>query len=249
MHTPAIEIVAHRGASHELPENTISSFKRAWQDNADAVELDIHLTKDGKIVVIHDSNTLRTAGREGKVSEMTFEEIRALDAGAWKGSEFSNEKIPTLDEVLALKPEGKRMYIEVKCGTEIIPELINTLQRAQRPMKDIAIISFDLAVLQEAKKKIPQVSALWLRAYDPNVETSAAYREFIRCCREAKLDGLDLEYKWPLDEKWMKEFRNAGLKILAWTVDDPEVARQLVTLGADGITTNRSRWLRGQLKN
>src|SRR4051812_33505820 len=82
---PRVEIVAHRGASYDAPENTVAAIKLAWEQKADASEFDVYLTKDGQIVISHDANTKRTTGVDKKVAEQTLEEIRRLDAGKWKG--------------------------------------------------------------------------------------------------------------------------------------------------------------------
>src|SRR5262245_4724666 len=97
---PKVEIVAHRGASYDAPENTLASLKLAWEQKADASEFDVFLSKDGKIVVIHDADTKRTAGVDKKVVSQTLDELRALDVGSWKNAKFKGEKIPTLDEML-----------------------------------------------------------------------------------------------------------------------------------------------------
>src|SRR3954447_14193489 len=116
MNAHAVEIIGHRGASADAPENTVASEKLGYQQRADGGELDIHLTKDGKVVVIHDYDTKRVAGVDRKVVDQTFDEIRKLNAGAWGGwaGKGFSEKIPTLDEILAIVPKGKKIYIEIK---------------------------------------------------------------------------------------------------------------------------------------
>jgi len=99
-----VEIIAHRGASHDAPENTLAAVNLAWQQNADAVEIDVHLSRDGQIVVIHDENTRKTAGLNKNVSEQTLAELRRLDVGRWKGRQWAGEKIPVLAEVLGALP-------------------------------------------------------------------------------------------------------------------------------------------------
>ncbi|MEW6306614.1 MAG: glycerophosphodiester phosphodiesterase family protein, partial [Verrucomicrobiota bacterium] len=105
----AVEIIAHRGASYDAPENTMASVKLGWKQKADGVEIDIWLTKDGKIILLHDENTKRTTGVDKKVHEQTFDELRRQDAGSWKDPKFKGEKLPTLDEVLKTVPKGKRL--------------------------------------------------------------------------------------------------------------------------------------------
>src|SRR5436190_9554723 len=96
-----VELVAHRGASADAPENTVAAIKLAWEQKADASEFDVYLTKDGKIVVIHDATTKRTAGEDKKVADTSLEDLRKLEVGKWKNPKFAGEKIPTLEEMLA----------------------------------------------------------------------------------------------------------------------------------------------------
>lgn len=119
------EIVAHRGASFDAPENTLSAFRLAWKLNADVIEGDFYLTKDEQIVCIHDKTTKRVAPKQTSltIARSTLAELRALDVGSWKHPRFANERIPLLEEVLATVPEGKRIFVEIKCGPEIIPHL------------------------------------------------------------------------------------------------------------------------------
>src|SRR5438445_6957075 len=113
-----MEIIAHRGASYDAPENTLASVKLAWEQKADAVEIDVHLSKDGSIVVIHDANTSKVAGVRKRVSDQTLAELKGLDVGRWKGPKWASERIATLDEVLATVPERKRLFIEIKCEAD-----------------------------------------------------------------------------------------------------------------------------------
>ena len=92
----AVEIMGHRGASYDAPENTMASFRLAWEQHADACELDVHLSKDQKVVVIHDKTTKRLAGVDKPVVDQTFDELRQLDVGRWKNERFTNERIPLL---------------------------------------------------------------------------------------------------------------------------------------------------------
>lgn len=128
-----VEIIAHRGASHNAPENTVAAIKLAWQQDADGSEFDIWLTKDGKIAVLHDKDTKRTTGVTKLVHQTTLAELRSLDAGKWKAPQFAGEKIPTLEEMLATIPPQKQVFIEVKCGPEIVPVLNRSLAAAKLP--------------------------------------------------------------------------------------------------------------------
>src|SRR5438477_1876233 len=95
----AVEIVAHRGESADAPENTLAAFRLAWERHDDAIELDVHLTADGQLIVCHDPDTRRTTGVKKVIKETPLAELRELDAGRWKGPQWAGEKLPTLDEV------------------------------------------------------------------------------------------------------------------------------------------------------
>lgn len=249
--TSAVDIIAHRGASHDAPENTLVAFKLGWQQRADAVELDIWLTKDGKIIVSHDADTKRTTGVAKKISENTLAELRALDAGSWKNPKWKGEKLPTLTEALALIPDGKRLVIEIKCGVEVLPELEHVLKASSKPAAQLVIISFHYDVCAQAKKLFPKIPVLFLSSFKQDKATgtwSPTPAELIQKAKSAGLEGINLSYKGPLDAAFVKQTHAAGLKFYVWTVDDAEVAKKLLAAGADGITTNRPEWLREQLR-
>src|SRR5262245_57022835 len=109
-----MKIIAHRVASHDAPKNTLAAINLACQQNADAVEIDVRLSKDGELVLIHAPITKRTCGVNHRVSDLTLAELKTLDAGQWKGRQWSGENIPSLDEVLACVPRNKSVLIELK---------------------------------------------------------------------------------------------------------------------------------------
>ena len=126
----------------------MAAFRLAWEQGADAIEGDFHLTKDLKIVCLHDKDLKRTAGDPREVAHVTLAELRELEVGSWKAPVFAGEAIPTLDEVLAVVPADKRLFLEVKCGPEIIGPLRMTLSNKALPRGQIVIISFDEEVIQ-----------------------------------------------------------------------------------------------------
>ena len=245
-----MEIIAHRGASHDAPENTLAAFKLGWQQNADGVELDIHLSKDGKIIAIHDDSTKRTAGVDKKIAEQTLGELRVLDAGSWKGATWQNERIPTLDEVLTIIPNGKKLVIEIKCGIEVLPELQKVIENSNRKNEELVIIGFGYETMKAAKKLFPQIPVFYLSAFKTNKETGAvtpSIDELIAKAKAAGLDGLNLHYAAPLDKEAVQKIKESNLQIYCWTVDDIGIAQKLQELGVQGLTTNRPLWLREQL--
>lgn len=245
----ATQIIGHRGASSDAPENTLSSFKLGYAQHADGDELDIYLSKDGKVVVIHDSDSARVGGATNKVATQTFEELRRYDIGKWgkwAGKGFS-EKIPALDEVLPLIPEGKRLFIEIKCGPEVLPELEQVLKRGHKKPAQTAIIGFGYETMQQAKAKFPELQVYWLVGRNSKTKKYPELDGLIEKAKAAKVDGLDLEYGFPIDKEFVQKVHAAGLQLYTWTVDDPAVARKEAAAGVDGITTNRPGWMREQL--
>ena len=247
---PLPEIIAHRGESYDAPENTMAAFMLGWERDLDAVELDVHLTRDGRLICIHDKDTQRTTGVKHLVVEKTLAELQELDAGSWKGPQFAGEKMPTLDDVLPTIPPGKRLFIEIKVGPESVPEFKRALAKAGKPPEQTPVISFNLETCREVKRQLPDLQVYYLSSFKQDKETgqwAPTAEQLIQQAKDAKLDGLDLSFKGPIDEAFVAKIRDAGLGYYVWTVDDPDVARRHIELGVDGITTNRGAWLREQL--
>jgi glycerophosphoryl diester phosphodiesterase len=246
--TKPVEIIGHRGASYLAPENTIASFKLGWEKGAD-VELDVYLTKDNRIVVIHDETTKRTAGTDVNVAESTSEELRKLDVGSFKSEEYAGEQIPFLADVVKTIPPGRKLYVEIKCGKEILPYLRDLLARSGK-MSRIVIIGFDLDTVAMSKKMI-DVPTYWLRGTEKTKDTEQWIPhdpQLVQTAKDKGLDGLDVHYAG-VTKEFVDAVKASGQKLYVWTVDDPEEAARLIKLGVDGITTNRPGWLREQLKD
>lgn len=236
----AIEVIAHRGFSAKAPENTTAAFKLAWEKGADACELDLHLTKDGKIIIIHDKDTKRTTGVAKIIAESTLAGLRALDAGSWKGAEWAGEKLPTLEESLATMPAGaRRFFLEIKCGPEVVPALTAALEPMRARAEQIVIISFNLEACAAAKKSMPWLkNCLIISGKDKEKRPRTDVAPYIQQAKAAGLDGLDLGMDWPWTPAMVKQIRDAGLGVFVWTVDKPEDITRFAKLGVDGITTN-----------
>ena len=257
----AVEIIAHRGASHDAPENTLAAVNLGWKRNADAVEVDVFLSKDNRIVAIHDKNTKRTTGHDGLVREMTWPELRKLEAGGWKDREYKGEPIPLLSDILATVPEGKYLVIEIKCGPEIIQPLAVLLERAKVAPSKTAIISFSFDVVAAAKKQFPKRAVYYLSSIKQNKNSGRwepSVESLVKKARTAGLNGLSLGNmgsqgavgnKSLVDylRHMRKETTSRDLGFYVWTVDSPKMGKLLADLGLDGITTNRPAFLKSQL--
>jgi len=237
---PSTMIIAHRGASFDAPENTLASVNLAWERGADAVEVDVHLSKDKRIMVIHDEDTKRTSGFKMVIRESISSDLRSLDASNGM-DQYRGEKIPFLEEVMATVPENKALFIEVKTDTAIIPHLVEVL--APSPDKSrLVVISFDFDVCAMMKREIPDIPVYWL-----HYTLSGFYKtRWIDRAVDAGLDGLNFRYKG-ISQDYVEAVHRSGMKMFTWTVDDPEDAARLITFGIDGITSNRPAWLREQL--
>ncbi len=235
-----VAIVAHRGASAYAPENTLAAANLAWEMNADAVEIDVHFTKDGRVIVCHDGTTGRTSGVDLKISDATSEALRVLDVGSFKGEKFAGEKMPFLEEVIATVPKGKKLFIEIKCGAEVLPELKRVVLAGGK-MDQMVIIGFGLDTMIEAKKVLPQLPVYWLRGTLKDEKTGKFLPHdpaLLAQAKEGNLNGVDMNY-WGIDKAFADAAKAAGMELHAWTVDDPAEGKRLVGLGVDSITTNK----------
>ena len=240
MSAQAVESIAHRGFSARAPENTLGAFELAWKSGSDACELDVYLTADGKTAVIHDKDTKRTAGVKLGVAVSKQADLTVLDAGSWKSAEWSNEKIPTLEQALATMPEGKRrFFIEVKCGAEIVPELKRILEPMRDRAAQLAIIAFNREAAVESKKALPWVKVYRLASGKTKDKKPTDLTQLIADTKADQLDGLDLSMAdFPWDEAMVKQIRDAGFGLYVWTVNKPADAQRFAKLGVDGITTD-----------
>lgn len=218
-----------------------------WQRNAD-VEVDIHLTADNRLVVIHDKDTHRTAGQKLIVAQTRSEELRKLDVGRFKSEDFAGEKIPFLEEVLETIPPRKKLYVEIKSGPETVPFLEQAIH-ASGKQAQIVIIGFDLDTVALAKERMPRIPVYWLKSTEKE-KMSRKYiphdASLIQTAKDKGLDGLNVHFAG-VTEEFARAVRASGLGLYVWTVDDPAEARRLAGLKVDGITTNRPAWLREQL--
>lgn len=248
-------IVAHRGASFDAPENTLSAFRLAWEQQADAIEGDFYLTKDQQIVCVHDKSTGRTAPDqpELRIADATLEELRALDVGRWKHTRFADERMPTLDEVLACVPDGKQIFVEIKCGPEILPKLKEQLEASSLRREQITIICFNREVVRLARQSMPQYRVNWLTGYDQDKVSkvwSPTIDEVVAVLKNTGATGLGTNGNLNvIDESFAKKVLNGGFEFHVWTVNDPAEAQRFSELGVYSITTDKPALIREALES
>lgn len=243
-------LIAHRGASEDAPENTLAAFRLAWQQDADGMEADFRLTRDGRIVCIHDATTGRTAGIDMAVAEASFDELRRLDVGNWKGGKWQGECIPSLEEVLGRLPAGKRLFIELKSGPEIIAPLKTVLTAGVVPTDQLRLLAFDSRLLGRLKEQLPGIRVCLNLDYcwsSRRLGWSPSREEILATLAQSGADGLSSRAHSRLDAQLIAELHQNSKEVHVWTVDSARTAGHYRSMGVDSIMTNRPGWLRSRL--
>ncbi len=243
-------IIAHRGESYDAPENSLAAINKAWIKGAKAVEIDVQITSDNNIVVIHDKRTKRTGNRNIKISKASIKEIKTIDIGNKFSNYYSGEKIPLLEEVLKTIPYKSKLIIEIKCGINIISPLENILKNHGYLYNQIEFISFDLDTISLLKKKLPRYKMFWLLNLDYYWPSWLVIRNKAKILRKLKRNNLDGINCWAgnmLNKEFIDFFKKHNYIIYSWTINDPDKAKKLLTNGIDAITTDRAAWLKEQL--
>lgn len=247
-------IVAHRGASYDAPENTQAAFRLAWEQGADAIEGDFYLTQDGRIACIHDADTKRVTGDQvaWKVIETTWDRLRTLDVGRWKGEAFAGERIPSLADVLALVPPDRKFYLEIKGGPEWVEPIARVLSVGPLKPEQIVIIAFNAQTVARVRELLPEVKAYWLVGYKKDDKTGVwtpTIDEILPTLARIRAHGLSTQANAEVvNEAFVQRLRAAGYELHVWTIDEADAARRFRDLGADSITTNRPAFIREALK-
>ena len=253
-------IVAHRGSSAQAPENTLPAFQLAWKQGADAIETDLQLTKDGHIVCFHDKDTKRLAGQQLAIANATLEELRQLDVGriqpqdseralrSWNGDQYKGTRIPTIAEVFATVPAGKKIFIEIKCGPEIIDPLLRELATSGLTPDQIVVIGFDSALLKSLKERDPKWQVAWLCSFDKraNGKPRNAPAKVLKTLKEMRALAL-MSGRGDVDKGLLDQIRAAGIEHYVWTINDPKLGPTSKAQGVDAIITDLPAEMRAAL--
>ena len=226
--------IAHRGASGTFPENTLSAFRAAIDAGADMCELDVQLTRDGAVVVIHDDTVERTTDGVGEVVKLTLEELKRLDAGVkFKGGAIKGERIPTLDEVFEITGGKCGLNIELKAGG--VEAQVAQIMQARNAFGDSVVSSFDWGYL----KKIQQLH------FNIRVGLLAEEKPVDLMMNAVAMRAHSINPRWDMvTADLCKAAHERGLKVYTWTVDADARMRALIECGVDGIMTNYPERLR-----
>ena len=229
MHLPWV--IAHRGASAVAPENTMAAFRRAVEMGAECIETDLHLSRDGRLVILHDATLKRTTNGDGLVKNFTFSELRRLDAGSWFSPDFAGERIPTVDELLDLAGQTDlSLYLEIKGGAGYgVERAVISALRGRKESKAAVVLCFDASVLD----RMHQLDRLLMTGLLFESGGEDMVREAVRVGARQIAPRGDC-----VTPELMEDAHRRGLKVVAWTIDDPVQMRALAAAGVDGIMTN-----------
>lgn len=223
--------IAHRGASGHAPENTLAAFKKAVALGAAFIETDLQLSRDARLVAIHDSTVNRTTNGQGAVHDLTLADLRKLDAGSWFGSEFAGERIPTLEEILEFaKKNDAVFYLELKQQGSWGGEhaLIGAL-RESGEIARVVVISFDATVIADLRKIEPTLMTGLL--YDGQIEDPLE--------KAVEIGARQLAVRGDLvTPALLNEAKRKDLQVVCWTVNHPAHMRLLIGAGVDGIMSD-----------
>jgi glycerophosphoryl diester phosphodiesterase len=219
--------IAHRGFSGEFPENTLAAFVAAAEAGADWCELDVHLSCDREIFVIHDETVDRTTDGHGAVSGLMATALKSLDAGRWFREEYAGERIPTLDEVF--EAVGRRCEINIELKGKGTGEAVAELIRRRQAHKRVMVSSFDFDQLEAVARLDPTIRIGVLGERDPSSILEAA----------GQLDAWSVNPRYDLATgDFCRMAHRRSLQVFAWTVDEPGLMRIMIRNGVDGIMTN-----------
>lgn len=231
-------LIAHRGMSTLAPENTLSAFSLATEHGVEWIECDVDILQDGTLVVCHDDTLDRCSDRSGKLCDISKGDLDSIDAGSWFSDDYIGEKIPTLEQLIALANEKQiNLNIEIKSCTKsaeyskaLIDKLIVALDSLNSE-RELIVSSFNFLILAEFKRKRPETKVACL------FESQTIWDDW-----KSLIEWCNADYIHPEDKNLTKEmvdnFKLAGLKINVWTVNDLARANQLFNWGVDGICTD-----------
>ena len=230
-------IIAHRGYSLRYPENTLIAFEKALESGVQMIELDVTLTRDRKLVVIHDETLDRTTNGRGRVADHTLAELKGLEAGGWFADRFSGETIPTLAEVLAGVDGRAAVNIEIKPEAyeahhpeDAVERQVWRLLKHQNVLGDVLVSSFDIRVLSEIARmeRPPALACLTEGEVDDGI---------FDACQNIGAFSWNPDYRC-LNRTLVDKAHGLGLRVFAYTINSQIEIKRLIQMGVDGIFTD-----------
>lgn len=231
-------IIAHRGAAADAPENTDAAFKEAVHQHAHALEIDVRLTADNQLVVIHDSNVKRTTNGSGAVADFTLQELQILDAGSWYSPQFSNERIPTLKEVLSFLDSTTMLVIEIKSESEGIEQRVIDEVETSGRRKQVLLKSFYPDMIRTFERIAPDIPRIYVFAF----HWSLFNFTFGTLPRFENIFDIPAQYlqihHLAITRSLVEQSHHRNYKVIAWSVNTEDDMDEMIALGVDGIETD-----------
>jgi glycerophosphoryl diester phosphodiesterase len=226
-------VIGHRGAAGLAPEHTRPSFERALEIGVDMIELDVQLSRDGYLVVIHDRDLKRTTGETGAVRERTLDELKGLDTGSWFAQEFRGEPLLTLDQVFELVAKRACLNVEIKSPRpdwEATADALASLLEKLGRVEDTVVSSFEMGALASLRRRLPRaaIGVLW-QGLDPAPAWTWA----------TELQAVSVHpFTSAVNDEMVSFAHQRGLRVHAWTVNDEAEMERLAAAGIDGIISD-----------
>jgi len=231
-------VSGHRGASGLAPENTTVAILKAAEYNVDLTELDVQETKDGRIILLHDDDLKRTTNDSGVIWEKNWADLQSVDAGSWKGAEFSGEPIPLLTTIIDTVRGKIKLNIEIKINNhqeKIEQRVVNIIEKKDF-IDQCVVTSFNRATVEKVKDLNPKIKVGLIFGKMPKEDIF-----------NTRWELLSVRHKL-VTKEFVEKAHQANKEVHVWTVDDPKLMKKLISLGVDCIITNRPDILQDVLK-
>ena len=235
--------IAHRGESKDAPENTLPAFKLAVERGF-GFECDLYLSSDKRVFSFHDHNLRRTARINMPTSSASWEDvISKVDAGAWKGEQWKGVRPALLEEILPLARKGRKIYVEIKTGPEIVPYVKEIFAKQDAANPETALfICFNAKVCAELKKQMPEYKVYWLcsaKVSKDNRSQPRPVQSIIDTLKSINADGVDMQWDASVaTEEFVRKIKEAGFEFHVWTLDRLADSLAAFERGAQTVTTN-----------
>lgn len=245
-------VIGHRGDGGSAPENTLTAIEKGIKAGANMLEIDVHQTSDGVVCVMHDKSVNRTTNGQGRIKDLTWNEISQLDAGSWFSDEYKGESVPSLAQVIEKIDGRAQLLIEIKNGTPYYPQIeekVVSIVKQYQAERWCVIQSFHMDILQRIHQLDPNIRLQKLAFFTiPALRFSFDLSfHFFHQEQESFIESYNLNYLF-VTEKLIRRLHKEGKKINVWTADSPGVIRKMVNMGVDGIITNHPE-LANKIKN
>lgn len=241
-------VISHRGANKVAPQNTIPAFKKAVEFNADGIETDVHLSKDGQIVICHNYNVDATSNGVGEISQMTFDALRKLDFGSYFNPAFKGVTLPTLTELLEVVKNMTMINIEIKAPkskNDIVKRTIDEVYRFGLE-KNVIISCFEPECIRESKEIAPEIKTGLLYERGELGEEIMNFGVAKYCC-QLNADAAHPEHILMTSEL-IADLHNNGIKVNPWTVNSREDIIKYTEWGCDALITDTPDFCRKVLE-